>query len=1306
MRRKNSIFATTLCSALVAATVATSMPVNLLTVEAATTSISWEDIVAEKNKKTGEKTYTLTVEVGQSFRLSDYVQVGKESKASNRSDFAKNATYKTSNKKIATISKTGYVKPVKAGSAVLKVTYEGKSIRLKLNVVNETKYSNDADVKAINQAINALAKKYKSVSDITDKNRYEFAAALSDIYAKVAALEAKYNEETPDNIQLLPVSIPSFASMGMMTEAYNGVAGIVPEFDLSDAGTIQTKTYAFAAGDEESVYNKYSGDFVTADEVFENTASSDYINAATTLYNGKWYQKQKADKYAEVEYANFAYADPAEDRFKAENVADALGKDTVTNDEIVKYYQESVLKAVGNGQSIYTTKEWEVKDGEVQYKDVNGREVTKDEKSGDYYFTDASGTKIYVDGSVSKVDGKYYSKATTGYKKVTVKRKSSATSYVYTDKNGKEKTISNSRVYTEKVDGKTVYYIEMPVDLAENKGINPVLSFGKGQYEKSRMDYGSDVDFINAAIEYNNEIMAIEKGTQAPTERYMAAFNEVYLNASVASPMKELDENGDPKKNDDEYVYVPYAPSADNADYTDALYQPLKIAFADMNDYNDFENVVDNFDGSSINVMNVLGNVDCDTTRGVHRITLKKDGVIVGYSEPAYDESGKSITIYKDANGNEVENITDYNESQGSYICYYLNKGKVVATSEREIDGNTTKYVYKEGNTVIAFEEKTYSDSENKTVVKDANGAEIYTLTNTIDSEGDCIKTVAKNKYQNITIDYEKYQYESNGKTRTSTRKSKKVVETKYTGSKMNFFGKFGNGDTAVYASKVAESMNRPDFTIKETVTYKHTTGEGGSYSSTWESEFDYGQVVNEFNKKVVEYNNEIRDIENGTKAPTERYMAAYKQALLDTYGNEVTLDADDVKKIGSKYTEKKYKASDFASLDEYVTFLTYVNVARKAVSESVEKFDGTVDIETVGAYLQSPTKTGYFTEAEVDDDGNVLYYYNPKEKKYVTDTTEVYVQENTTENNRLVISSYAKFADLVSLFSEYKSQVNAKTFTAKAKSAIKPTTATGNGSGIVVNLKNAVTKDQLFGGISLYNYNSVYPYVPNYGESTQYLSYADFMKAGDATLIPVTAKVEKLKLNKNNKLVVDKDYQFITSYSAKEYKYNIDFTYKTLDKKGNTVDETTTETFAMKYRPLDNETIKSLTCDNGKSVLSNMTANGYTFKDANQIATPEVSDFTVQYASSSASFVGYINAGATSIAFTPDSRQATAYGKGAYEKVDNSELYMFEELGDWGASEYFNVDNFGYYFEPGAYRITILDNKGKTFTSVDFMVQ
>lgn len=193
MQRIKRSLAVVLCMLLMLTPVLAAAP--SLTADAARKSaISFTDLERSYNKTTKDKYYVLSTEVGQAFNIGDYITINASSKASKLSDVSKTATYVSSNKAVATITKKGQITPRQVGSTVISVKYRGKTLKATLNVI-EQKYSNNAIVADYKNTLDQTGKQYKKFSSIKASNSYAFVNAVTALYVKSLAVEKEVNNE-------------------------------------------------------------------------------------------------------------------------------------------------------------------------------------------------------------------------------------------------------------------------------------------------------------------------------------------------------------------------------------------------------------------------------------------------------------------------------------------------------------------------------------------------------------------------------------------------------------------------------------------------------------------------------------------------------------------------------------------------------------------------------------------------------------------------------------------------------------------------------------------------------------------------------------------------------------------------------------------------------------------------------------------------------------------------------------------------------------------------------------------------------
>ncbi|MFA9378477.1 MAG: hypothetical protein ACERKZ_17285 [Lachnotalea sp.] len=167
-----------------------------LTVEAARNSyINFSDLEDSYNSITKEHYYQLTAEAGQSFNIGDYISFNGSSKISKLSKVSKTATYKSSNKAIATISKKGAISAKQVGSTTISIKYKGKSLVCTLAVVH-SQYSTNPVVADYKTSLDSAAKKFSKFSSIKASNCYTYINTLTALYVKNEAVQKATNCES------------------------------------------------------------------------------------------------------------------------------------------------------------------------------------------------------------------------------------------------------------------------------------------------------------------------------------------------------------------------------------------------------------------------------------------------------------------------------------------------------------------------------------------------------------------------------------------------------------------------------------------------------------------------------------------------------------------------------------------------------------------------------------------------------------------------------------------------------------------------------------------------------------------------------------------------------------------------------------------------------------------------------------------------------------------------------------------------------------------------------------------------------
>ncbi|MBQ2800022.1 MAG: Ig domain-containing protein [Lachnospiraceae bacterium] len=182
-----SIKSKVLVSLLAFALAVTSVGVPSVSAEAATNKKAVKSVTLKvKNKKVNKKTTTL--QVGKTLTVKTTV---------NPSSAKKSISYKTSNKKIATVSKKGKVKGIKAGTAKITVTVTGK---------NKKKKSAWFKVKVTKKSTAKATATPKPTAKPTTSPAEDTAITAVTLNASVTEIGTK------EEVQIVPVVVPSTAS--------------------------------------------------------------------------------------------------------------------------------------------------------------------------------------------------------------------------------------------------------------------------------------------------------------------------------------------------------------------------------------------------------------------------------------------------------------------------------------------------------------------------------------------------------------------------------------------------------------------------------------------------------------------------------------------------------------------------------------------------------------------------------------------------------------------------------------------------------------------------------------------------------------------------------------------------------------------------------------------------------------------------------------------------------------------------------------------------------------------------------------
>lgn len=169
LKKRIAVF---LCLLLVLPTLLQSLPGLTLEANAAgntklTTSLPWSVYTKLGEENFFGGTYDLTLEVGQEIDFSSYffMQADYTSVSLSKINGEK---YSSSNKKVASITKSGVLTAKKEGKTYITVKYKGQSIKVNIKVVTK-KYTENKKIEKLNSSIEKAWKKYGK-KKITAKN--------------------------------------------------------------------------------------------------------------------------------------------------------------------------------------------------------------------------------------------------------------------------------------------------------------------------------------------------------------------------------------------------------------------------------------------------------------------------------------------------------------------------------------------------------------------------------------------------------------------------------------------------------------------------------------------------------------------------------------------------------------------------------------------------------------------------------------------------------------------------------------------------------------------------------------------------------------------------------------------------------------------------------------------------------------------------------------------------------------------------------------------------------------------------------
>lgn len=324
MRIINKSLTVVLSMLMLSMAIVMAMPVAGSTSQASQSyiSLNWSGISGKVERTLDEDkaiviNYTMTVEVGQTFNIGDFAVGSFEGRLSDSDNIVKSATFKSSKKSIATVSKSGVVKPKKKGKTELSIKLDDETIKLTLKVVGQ-KYSQRDDVIAIQDEITSLLKKYPKESSITVKNGVTVAKRIANIDKKIAAFKVSNNKINKygfyrsdyyyyrDRDFANRLVIVNYAQYSDLVETFYDLQAENNPYDLTKAGfSISSASGNF---NSETVSVKFAKK-VSATQVFALISLSDYNqNFKSTMSVDVDALILKSDAAGNLSYYDTAYS--------------------------------------------------------------------------------------------------------------------------------------------------------------------------------------------------------------------------------------------------------------------------------------------------------------------------------------------------------------------------------------------------------------------------------------------------------------------------------------------------------------------------------------------------------------------------------------------------------------------------------------------------------------------------------------------------------------------------------------------------------------------------------------------------------------------------------------------------------------------------------------------------------------------------------------------------------------------------------------------------------------------------------------
>lgn len=146
------------------------------------TSMSWKFYTNGKSVK---------VEAGQTFYVGDFVSVYFNTGGYETASMGK-ASYTSSNKKVASVDSKGKMKTLAVGTTTIKVSYKGKKITQKFQVVKKGTLTQDADIKKLAKAADQLPASIPS--KVTVKNGFSLFDKYIQFYQNYNKIKPTVND--------------------------------------------------------------------------------------------------------------------------------------------------------------------------------------------------------------------------------------------------------------------------------------------------------------------------------------------------------------------------------------------------------------------------------------------------------------------------------------------------------------------------------------------------------------------------------------------------------------------------------------------------------------------------------------------------------------------------------------------------------------------------------------------------------------------------------------------------------------------------------------------------------------------------------------------------------------------------------------------------------------------------------------------------------------------------------------------------------------------------------------------------------